>query len=249
MHRPSRFYITAESKGSCCALWCSVPGAGNRRVVFLGERSSPSVRSTAAGTPPTATAGVPAAVTGQAGVMTKRETGDGESLGSCAQLGDEKGCSKMEDRHARRIKAQAETAKAAAAAAAVATKRAAALSAALIDNDDEAASASRSSRKPLFTSGSGSTGGLREEGLEVGYGTENENASGGGRDGEEPVNIVVVSRCRPLLVREMKRGVRAAVFCDGNEIVVSGESLPNRRPRRFSFDRVFGKFRNVKPQR
>ena len=43
-----------------------------------------------------------------------------------------------------------------------------------------------------------------------------------------------------LLLREIKRGVKAAVFCDGDEVVVSDKALPNNRSRRFGFDRVFG---------
>lgn len=186
---------------------------------------------------------IPVTSKGQPRTVAKREIGDRESIGSCSQLEDDKACT-VENRHTRRIKVQAE-------AGAAATKRAAALSAALLEDDDQAASASRTGRKSLFASRNDTTGGLHAGGFEAGFGDENENASGDGRDDEEPVNIVVVSRCRPLLVREMKRGVRAAVFCDGNDIIVSGELLPNKRPRRFGFDRVFGKqaFRDVKPMK
>lgn len=238
MHRPPRFYITAESKASCRALWCSVPGTENRRVASLGK-IAPSVHVMAAGTPPTTTAApVPVAPKGQAGTVA-REIDGCELAGSFTQLRDEKRRNTLEDRHARKMKAQAKEATAAAAAAKVAAiaaattrKRAAALSAALIEADEEAASASRAGRAPLFTSSTDFRGGLlRAEGLKAGFGNGND---------EEQVNIAVVSRCRPLLVREMRRGVRAAVFSDGNEIVVSDELLPNKRPRRFGFDRVFG---------
>ncbi len=158
----------------------------------------------------------------------------------------------VESRHDRRVRAEEEeeaSAAAAAAAAAMMAKRAVALSAALIASDDEVASAARASRKPLFHSHHDSTGGSRAGGWGAGPGKESGSAGGGeggdadddDDDDDEAVNIAVVSRCRPLLMREMKRGVRAAVFCDGSEIVVSGESLPNKRERRFGFDRVFGK--------
>ena len=174
--------------------------------------------------------------------VMEKEIGDGALVGSHTPLEEEKGHSKAEDQHARRMKARAA---AAAAAGAAAAKRAAALSAALLEDDEQAISASGGGKKPLFASRNYSTGGLRAEGVGAGFGGETEHASVYGRDDEkeeeeEPVNIAVVSRCRPLLVREMKRGVRAAVFCDGNEIVVSGELLPSKRPRRFGFDRVFG---------
>eukprot|EP00903_Cladosiphon_okamuranus_P015234 g14080.t1 len=162
------------------------------------------------------------------------ETGDEDSIDSRAQLVDEKGRGTSEDRRARRTKAQA-------AAATAAAKRAASLSAALLEDEDQANSASRAGRKALFASRNDSVGDLRAHAFGAGLGDEHENARVQGRDEEEePVNIAVVSRCRPLLVREMRRGVRAAVSCDGNEIVVSGELLPNKRPRRFGFDRVFG---------
>ena len=242
-HRPSRLYITAESKGSCRALWCGVPGAGGRRVASLGQSSS-SINVPAAGPLPTTktAAAAPVAAKKRAGTLPTREAGDGGSAEGGAHPGHEKAFTTAEDRHARRMKAQAEAAEAAAAAATLAAaKRAAALSAALLEDDDQATSASRAGRKSLFASRNGSTGGLHADGIDGGFRDENENAGEDGRDGEEPVNIAVVSRCRPLLVREMKRGVRAAVFCDGNDIVVSGELLPNKRPRRFGFDRVFGK--------
>lgn len=172
----------------------------------------------------------------QAGTVPERETGDGDPVDSLAQLNNKKGCSKAEARHAHRMKAQA--------AATAAAKRAAALSAALLEDDDQATYASRAGKKPLFASSHDSPGGLRADAIGAGFGGGHEHASVDMRDdeeGEKPVNIAVVSRCRPLLVRETRRGVRAAVSCDGNEIVVSGELLPNKRPKRFGFDRVFGK--------
>lgn len=245
VHPSSRFYITAESRGSCRALWCSVPGARNRRVASLGQ-NSPSAGVTAAGASPATAAGVPVVAKGQAEAVASRYVGEGESIGSCAELRDEERCCAVEDRHARKKKAQAEAVAAAAAAAtALATKRAAALSAALIEDDDQAMLASRAGRKPLFASRKNSAGGLRAGEMETGFEKEAEDASGDERDDKEPVNIAVVSRCRPLLAREMRRGVRAAVFCDGNDIVVPGELLPNKRPRRFGFDRVFGERKGI----
>lgn len=117
-------------------------------------------------------------------------------------------------------------------ATAIATKRAAALSSALAE-DDEAVPESSPGRKSLFAS-RGRSGGDEQD-------VDGDDGGGVGQESTTPVNIAVVSRCRPLLTREMKRGVRAAVFCDGNEIVVSDERLPTKRSRRFGFDRVFGK--------
>ncbi|CAM9608984.1 unnamed protein product [Ectocarpus fasciculatus] len=209
------FYITAERKGSCRALWCSIPGAGSRRVSSIRE-NFPTVRITAAGVPPKTTADVSTA-TGRAerGIVSGERSTEGGG-GTAGRVKDQ----------------TAETAAAAAAAVAVATKRAAALSLALAE-DDEAVPASSPGRKPLFASRRRSAG---EE--------KDFDGDGGGGAGQEesnnPVNIAVVSRCRPLLTREMKRGVRPAVFCDGNNIVVSDERLPTKRSRRFGFDRVFG---------
>ena len=249
-----RFYITAESKGSCRALWCSLTGAGDRRASFL-RASSPMLTVMPAGSPSTKPA-TPLGAPGQSGGRVKKITGLAESPGSGVQNPDEKGSggSAIESRHERRVRAQAEAervaAAASAAAAAMAAKRAATLSAALIASDNEVASAARASRRPLFHSHHDSTGSSsRAGGWGAAPGEKNDNASGdwgGGLDDDEPVNIAVVSRCRPLLTREMKRGVRPAVFCDGNEIVVSGESLPNKRARRFGFDRVFGKSAGAK---
>ncbi|CAN0063901.1 unnamed protein product, partial [Ectocarpus sp. 12 AP-2014] len=214
------FYITAERTGTCRALWCSVAGAGSRRVSSIRD-NFPTVRITAAGVPPKKTADVPAA-RGQAerGIVSgDRSTESG--VGNTGRAKDQT--------------AQAAAAAAAAAvavAAAVATKRAAALSSALAE-DDEAVPASSPGRKSLFAS-------RRRSAADEEY-TYGDYGSGiGQEESNAPVNIAVVSRCRPLLTREMKRGVRAAVFCDGNEIVVLDERLPTKRSRRFGFDRVFG---------
>lgn len=135
------------------------------------------------------------------------------------------------DRHARRIKAKAEAAAEAEATAIAAAKRAVALSAALIE-ETEAFPTSSGSRKPLFES---------RRVTEVSTaGSLGSKETSGEEDENGPINIVVVSRCRPLLEREIKRGVRAAVCCDGDEVVVSGKDLPIDRSRRFGFDRVFG---------
>lgn len=102
----------------------------------------------------------------------------------------------------------------------------------------------RGSRKPLFISTPLIPGALetpwaatwqskaRHPGLNV---DTNEPTAG-----SVNVNIAVVARCRPLLSREKQRGVRAAVFCEGDHVVVSGQELPTKRSRKFGFDRVFG---------
>lgn len=222
----SRFYITAENRGTCRALWCSVGGTGHQRVRSLHENSL-TMRATVAATALTNDA------TEQAEGAPRRVDGDGEHFESSAQH------NKLEfehdDRHARREKAQA-------AATAATTQRAIALSAALEEDDDEAMSVSIVGRKPLFASRHNSTDGMRAGGRETAVGNEHSIADGETVDNDDgPVNIVVVSRCRPLLVREMRLGVSKAVFCDGSEIVVSDETLPTKRSRRFGFDRVFGK--------
>lgn len=124
------------------------------------------------------------------------------------------------------------------------TKRAIALSMELVE-DDEANFTSRTSATHLFASRHRSGGSEQAGGLTAAGEGKQDNGGGIGMEGshedsDEPVNIAVVSRCRPLLARETKRGVRAAVFCDGDEIVVPDEALPERS-RRFGFDRVFGK--------
>ncbi|CAM9329490.1 unnamed protein product [Ectocarpus sp. 4 AP-2014] len=211
------FYITAERTGTCRALWCSVAGAGSRRVSSIRENFS-TVRITAAGVPPNKTAHVPAAI-------GRAERGIVSGDRSIESGGGNTGRAKDQT-------AQAAAAAAAAVAAAVATKRAAALSSALAE-DDEAVLASSPGRKSLFAS-------RRRSAADEEY-TDGDDGSGVGQEeSNAPVNIAVVSRCRPLLTREMKRGVRAAVFCDGNEIVVLDERLPTKRSRRFGFDRVFG---------
>lgn len=123
--------------------------------------------------------------------------------------------------------------------AVVAAKRAIALSVALTEEDEAISAGSRGRLKSLFASRTSRApgGGERAPGRE-------DETNGGEEEEEEadePVNIAVVSRCRPLLAREIKRGVRAAVSCEGDEVVVSGKDLPIDRSRRFGFDRVFGK--------
>ncbi|CBJ48361.1 kinesin motor protein-related [Ectocarpus siliculosus] len=205
------FYITAERKGTCRALWCSVPGAGSRRVSSIRE-NFPTVRITAAGVPPKKIADIPAAIGRAERSIVSGDRGTESGGGNTGRAKDQ-------------------TAQASAAAA-VATKRAAALSSALAE-DDEAVPASGPGRKSLFASRRRST-------ADKEY-TDGDDGSGVGKEeSNAPVNIAVVSRCRPLLTREMKRGVRAAVFCDGNEIIVMDERLPTKRSRRFGFDRVFG---------
>ncbi|CAN0451838.1 unnamed protein product, partial [Ectocarpus sp. 12 AP-2014] len=213
------FYITAERAGTCRALWCSVPGAGSRRVSSIRD-NFPTVRITAAGVPPKKTADVPAARgRAQQGIVS----GDRSIESGVGNTGRAKN---------QTAQAAAAAAAAAAVAAAVATKRAAALSSALAE-DDEAVAAPSPGRKSLFAS-------RRRSAADEEY-TDGDDCSGiGQEESDAPVNIAVVSRCRPLLTREMKRGVRAAVFCDGKEIVVLDERLPTKRSRRFGFDRIFG---------
>lgn len=121
----------------------------------------------------------------------------------------------------------------------IAAKRAIALSAALTEEDEAISAGIRGCLKSLFASRTPQTLG---DGERV-PGREDETNGGEEEEEEadEPVNIAVVSRCRPLLAREIKRGVRAVVSCEGDEVVVSGKDLPIDRTRRFGFDRVFGK--------
>lgn len=141
-------------------------------------------------------------------------------------------------RQARRVRARVEAAEAAEAIALALAKRAAALSAAMFEEDDSG-SLSRGSRSSLFAAHG--TNRVETRGVSESRGTNSEIEE------EVPVNIVVVSRCRPLLATEIKRGVRTAVFCDGDEIVISGKELQGDRSRRFGFDRVFGKMVLYKP--
>ncbi|CAM9635014.1 unnamed protein product, partial [Hapterophycus canaliculatus] len=211
------FYVTAESRGTCRALWCSVPGAGNRRITSI-RGSSPTARVTTGGVSRTITE-VLADSAGQARRAEEHAVGDQKRSGSCGR--------RMEGQNSFQA---GSTAAEAAATVEKETKRAIALSLALVE-DDEAVATSRMGTKELFTSRHRSRGsGRTEEVMEV---AENE------QDSNEPVNIVVVSRCRPLLREEIKRGVKAAVFCDGDQVVVSDNTLP-KRSRRFGFDRVFG---------
>lgn len=218
-----RFYLSAENKRSCHALWCSVPGACSRRVSFLREVSPTFLVASAQ------SSGVP-----KGGEVVPRDSGVAGSAESSPKKQTEGG------RSARRGKASLEVATATEVAAA---GQAVALSAALTE-EDQASRTGGGGRKPLFTS-------CRALEVQVKEGSGNEGIEGGGGSGGEPANIVVVSRCRPLLLREIKRGVRAAVLCDGDEIVVSDKALPTRRSRRFGFDRVFGEivhcFREIFP--
>lgn len=221
----ARFYLSAENKRSCHALWCSVPGACSRRVSFLREVSPTLlVASAQSSGVPKGEAVVPrdAGITGLAESSPKKQAEGGRS--------------------ARRGKASLE---AAAATEVAAAGQAVALSAALTEEDQAIRTAS-GGRKPLFTS-------CRALEVKAKEGSGNDGIEGGGGSGGEPANIVVVSRCRPLLLREIKRGVRAAVFCDGDEVVVSDKALPTRRSRRFGFDRVFGEivhcFREISPHK
>lgn len=220
-----RFYLSAENKRSCHALWCSVPGACSRRVSFL-RGVSPNLLDAGA-----QLSGVP-----KGGVAVLRDADIARSAEDYPKKEDEGG------RNARRGKASLE---AVAATDVVAADQAAALSAALTE-EDQAVRTGGGGRKPLFTS-------CHALGVQGKEGSGIEGAEGGGGGGGEPANIVVVSRCRPLLLREIKRGVRAAVFCNGDEIVVSDRALPNNRSRRFGFDRVFGEIiqvvREISPMR
>lgn len=240
LHRLSRFYTTAENRGTCRALWCSVPGASSRRVSSLRE-SSLTVHAAVAAAPPMTAAAVPDeavapdGATGQSGGSQRPVVGDGEHFESSGGRHNKQEIGKQRDnRHARREKAKA-------AATAATTQRAIALSAALLEDDDEAISASAAGRKPLFASRHHPGDGVRAGGWGAAGVSDPHNADDGvGDDDDEPVNIAVVSRCRPLLVREMRLGVRKAVFCDGSDIIVSDETLTTKRSRRFGFDRVFG---------
>lgn len=225
-----RFYITAENRGTCRALWCSVPGAGSRRVSSLRE-SSLTIRVAVTAAPPMTIADVPV----QAGGSPRRAVGEGGHFeGGSVQHNQNEFGIQHDDRRVRREKAQA-------AATAATIQRAMALSAALLEDDDEAISASIAGRKPLFASRHRSADDVRAGGWGAGGGNDPNNADDEvGDDYDEPVNIAVVSRCRPLLLREIRLGVRKAVFCDGSDIVVSDEALPTKRSRRFGFDRVFG---------
>lgn len=207
-----RFYLSAENKRSCHALWCSVPGACSRRVSFLREVSPTLLDASAQ------PSGEP-----KGGVTVPRDEGMAGSAEDYPKKQAEGG------RNARRGKASLE---AAAATEVVAADQAAALSAALTE-EDQAIRTGGGGRKPLSTS-------CRALEVQANEGSGIGEADGGEGGGGEPANIVVVSRCRPLLLREIKRGVRAAVFCDGDEVVVSDRVLPNNRSRRFGFDRVFG---------
>lgn len=206
-----RFYLSAENKRACHALWCSVPGACSRRVDFLREVSPTLLVANAQ------PSGVP-----KGGIVVPRDAGTVGSGDSCPKKQTEGG------RNARRRKAGLE---AAAATEVAAADQAVALSAALFE-EDQAIRVGGGGRKPLFTCCCAVE--MRAKEVSGNEGTESEGSGG------EPVNIVVVSRCRPLLLREIKRGVKAAVFCDGDEVVVSDKALPNNRSRRFGFDRVFG---------
>ncbi|CAM9316912.1 unnamed protein product, partial [Scytosiphon promiscuus] len=194
------FYVAAESTGTCCALWCSISGVGNRSAMSLLGRS-PTLSVTAAGVLSTSK-GVPAVSAERAVKVAQDTAGDGKQ-----------------------------------------TTRAIALSMALVE-DAEAALTSRTGATHLFALRRHSR--CNGQAREVSGMGENEQSNSGGNDtggsqeaSNGPVNIAVVSRCRPLLTREMKLGVKAAVFCDGDEVVVSDETLP-KRSRRFGFDRVFG---------
>lgn len=188
-----------------------MPGVCNRRVSILRE-ISPTLLVTG-----TQVSGVPK---GGVVVAPRSDAGSEGSAESYPKKQTDGG------RHAQRGKANLDAAVAAKVAAA---DQAVALSAALTEEDQAVRAGSRG-KKPLFTSHHA----VNVQAKEEGSGTEGE----GGR--EEPANIVVVSRCRPLLLREIKRGVRAAVFCDGDEVVVKDKALPTSRWRRFGFDRVFG---------
>lgn len=128
-----------------------------------------------------------------------------------------------------------------AAAAAELATQALALSNALID-EDYAFPSERRRGTPLFAVTPTPKDQMARWAAAWGYGGQPVEAVRGNGLSAEPVsvNVAVVARCRPLLAREVKCGVRAAVFCRGDEIVVSGNELPIKRSRKFRFDRVFG---------
>lgn len=100
-------------------------------------------------------------------------------------------------------------------------EQSAALSAALLDEDEAICKrGGQGGMKPLFA--------LRQGG--------NDTDPDEGR-----VNVAVVSRCRPLLTREIRRGARVAMVCGSDNVTVLGKELPVNRSRKFGFDRVFGK--------
>lgn len=209
-----RFYLSAENKRACHALWCSVPGACSRRVSFLRE-VSPTLLVASAQQP----SGVP-----KGGAVVPRDAAIVDSAESYPNNLSEGG------RHAPRGKTSQEPP---AVTDVAAVNQAAALSAALTE-EAQSIRTRGGGRKPLFFAS------YRPGAVQAKEGSRDEGLEGGGGGGGETANIVVVSRCRPLLLREVKRGVRAAVFCDGDEVVVSDKALPNSRSRRFGFDRVFG---------
>ncbi|CAM9184567.1 unnamed protein product, partial [Laminaria digitata] len=208
------FYLSAENKRACHALWCSVPGACSRRVSFLREVSPTLLVASAQ-----QLSGVP-----KGGAVVPRDAGIVDSAESYPNNLSEGG------RHAPRGKTSQEPA---AVTDVAAVNQAAALSAALTE-EAQSIRTRGGGRKPLLFAS------YRPGAVQAKEGSGDEGLEGGGGGGGEAANIVVVSRCRPLLQREVKRGVRAAVFCDGDEVVVSDKALPNSRSRRFGFDRVFG---------
>lgn len=207
-----RFYVTAQSKGTCEALWCRRVGASRRRrsslfntsLVFRVKTETDALLAT-----PTTSPGS----NGEVKYNISRE------------------------RHAAQVREKV--------APGPATLQAIALSTALIDEEDIASPAAgrwRGVGKQLFTTTPTPGDQMAAWSAAWGSGSLRGAALNGDSRTAEPanVNIAVVARCRPLLAREIERGVREAVFCRGDEVIVSGKKLPIKRSRIFRFDRVFG---------
>lgn len=218
-----RFYIAAENQGICRALWCRRAGASRRRVSSL-RVNAPVLRITtdihAAAAAATATASV---------AVFPNKTAE-STAAICRSIG--------KPRKPKQDEGLSHKGKIRQAAAVAATARALSLSAALNEGDQVIpVGGGGRGRPPLFRTAVDDPTRAWEAAWELGGNNANELDVG---VDEELVNIAVVARCRPLLAREIKRGVREAVFCKGDQVIVSGEELPIHRSRRFVFDRVFG---------
>lgn len=236
-----RFYVTAENRGTCRALWCRLPGAGRRRVSSLLNLSpvvqQVAVKSSKTTSKPNA---IPTRASNKEAAVATAAAVTSDILSVFVHPSTTEGGADEHDRRSRGAQLPTKAAAELKTEVGVAAKRAIALSVALTEEDDAISAGIRGGAKSLFTSRAPRAPGDGERRASGCEGTDNEGEEGE-EEGDAPINIAVVSRCRPLLAREIKRGVRAAVFCEGNEVVVSGKDLPIDRSRRFEFDRVFGK--------
>lgn len=212
-----RFYIAARSRGICGALWCRPTGISARRRVCSLRECAPVLHVTSQ---------LAAEKAGEAATSPE------ESKECPSWIGPDNSTTRQRPSRGRThgLSETADTARASTATTKV-LPDAGALSAALIQ-DDRMTQALFKPKKTLFRSPN--DGAVAWEA----WGSGCKDLEGRGAD--DVVKIIVVARCRPLLTREIRHGVRSAVACKNNEVIVSGKELPFGGSRSFGFDRVFG---------